>query len=200
MKNKLADLFITFARVGICTFGGGYAIIPILEREIVNKKGWTSQEEIMDYYVVGQCTPGVIAVNTATFIGRKIGGIAGGFIATLGLVFPSYVIICLISAVLQSFADLAAVQHAFSGIRIAVCALVITTVAGMIKKGVKNALCAIILLGAFTAVAFFGVSPAIIVLICGILGVFFGKAPEKKSESDKPISNISKEDNSNESN
>ena len=85
---KLWQLFTAFARVGVMTFGGGYAMIPILEREIVDKHGWASNEELMDYYAVGQCTPGVIAVNTATFIGRKQAGIRGGIVATCGIVFP----------------------------------------------------------------------------------------------------------------
>jgi len=183
VKSKLLDLYLTFARVGVCTFGGGYAMLPIIEREVVKKKGWATSEEIMDYYVVGQCTPGVIAVNTATFIGRKVGGIAGGFIATLGLVTPSYFIICLISMLLQSFAELAVVQSAFAGVRLAVCALVVKTLIGMIKKGVKNVLCVAILLVTFVAVAFFGVSPVLIVAICALMAVLIKNPMPKTAES-----------------
>jgi len=175
MFKLLGTIFLTFMKVGVCTFGGGYAMVPILQREIVNGKGWATDEEIMDYYVVGQCTPGVIAVNVATFIGQKIAGILGGIIATLGLIFPSYIIICLISAFLQRFAEISYVQSAFAGIRIAVCALVIKTVVGMIKKSVKDALTFAVLVGTFIAVAFFGVSPVIIVIAVAVIGLILGK-------------------------
>ena len=112
--NQYLDLFLTFARVGVMTFGGGYAMLPILEREVVDGKGWATSEELMDYYAVGQCTPGVIAVNTATFIGQKQAGNLGGIVATLGIVFPSLVIITAIAGVLTNFSHLAVVQNAFA--------------------------------------------------------------------------------------
>ena len=103
MKNNrsmplLADLFLTFARVGVMMFGGGYAMLPILQREIVEKKGWATEDQLADYYAVGQCTPGIIAVNTATFVGSESAGIAGGVIATLGVVFGPIIIITVIAA------------------------------------------------------------------------------------------------------
>ena len=101
---KLLELFLSFAKVGVMTFGGGYAMIPILEREIVDKHGWASSGELMDYYAVGQCTPGIIAVNTATCIGQKQAGILGGSVATLGIVFPSLVIISVIAGIISNFA------------------------------------------------------------------------------------------------
>ena len=94
--NRLLDLFLTFARIGGLTFGGGYAMLPILQREVVEKKKWTTEEELMDYYAIGQCTPGVIAVNTATFVGQGLAGPIGGIVATLGVVFPSLIIITVI--------------------------------------------------------------------------------------------------------
>ena len=109
--NKLLDLFLTFARIGGLTFGGGYAMLPMLQKEVVEKRGWASEEELMDYYAIGQCTPGIIAVNTATFVGQKTAGIAGGIIATLGVVFPSLIIITIIAAFIQNFSDLAIVQN-----------------------------------------------------------------------------------------
>lgn len=175
MLKIFATLFFTFMKIGVCTFGGGYSMVPILQREVVRGKGWATDEEIMDYYVVGQCTPGVIAVNVATFIGQKVAGVLGGITATLGLIFPSYVIICLISAFLQRFAELDFVQHAFAGIRIAVCALVVNTVIGMIKKSVKDTLTFLILICTFIAVAFFEVSPVIIVPSVAIIGLFFNR-------------------------
>ena len=126
--KKLWRLFLAFARVGVMTFGGGYAMIPILEREIVDRQGWASSEELMDYYAVGQCTPGVIAVNTATFIGYKVAGPLGGVFATLGVVFPSLVIITVIAGVLTRFADIPAVKSAFAAIRVCVCVLIFNAV------------------------------------------------------------------------
>jgi len=99
--NRLLDLFLTFARIGGLTFGGGYAMLPILQREVVEKKKWTTEEELMDYYAIGQCTPGVIAVNTATFVGQGLAGPIGGIVATLGVVFPSLIIITVIAAFIQ---------------------------------------------------------------------------------------------------
>ena len=121
--KELFDLFWTFCKIGALTFGGGYAMLPLIQREIVENKKWSTEKEILDYYAVGQCTPGVIAVNTATFIGYKLRGIIGGIVATLGVIFPSIVIILIIATFLQNFADLAIVQSAFAGIRVAVVAL-----------------------------------------------------------------------------
>ena len=124
----LFDLFVTFAKVGVCTFGGGIAMLPILEREVVNNKGWATMDELMDYYAVGQCTPGIIAVNTATFVGNKHKGILGGICASIGMVFPSLVIILVIASVLSNFADIPAVQSAFAGIRVCVCVLIFSAI------------------------------------------------------------------------
>ena len=119
--NPYLDLFLTFAQIGVCTFGGGYAMLPILHREIVENKGWATEEEMADYYAISQCTPGIIAVNVATFIGRKEAGIIGGIAATLGQVFPCLVIICVIAGLLTNFSDLEIVQDAFNGVRACVC-------------------------------------------------------------------------------
>ena len=180
MLKTLLTIYVTFMKIGVCTFGGGYAMIPVLQKEIVEGKHWVTDEEIMDYYVVGQCTPGVIAVNVATFVGQKIGGILGGIIATLGLVTPSYIIICFIAAFMQRFAEISYVQSAFAGVRIVVCAMVINTVIGMIKKNVTNALTFLTLVGTFVAVALFAVSPVIIVFTVAIIGLLFGKGGNNK--------------------
>ncbi|MFR8165798.1 MAG: chromate transporter [Enterocloster sp.] len=132
--NKLLDLFLTFARIGGLTFGGGYAMLPMLQKEVVEKRGWASEEELMDYYAIGQCTPGIIAVNTATFVGQKTAGIAGGIIATLGVVFPSPIIITIIAAFIQNFSDLAIVQNAFAGIRVCVCVPIFNAVVKLWKN------------------------------------------------------------------
>lgn len=136
--NILVDLFLTFARIGVCTFGGGYAMLPILQRELVESKKWATETELADYYAVGQCTPGVIAVNTATFVGRSRAGIAGGVFATLGVVFPSAVIIMVIAAFLQNFMDLEFVVHAFNGVRAGVVALILSSVIKLFKNAVMD--------------------------------------------------------------
>ena len=132
--NIYLDLFLTFAKVGVCTFGGGYAMLPILQREVVEKKGWATDEELTDYFAVGQCTPGIIAVNTATFIGQKYGGVAGGIVATLGVVFPSVVIISILAGLISNFADLAWVKNAFAGIQVCVCVLIFNAVLKLLKS------------------------------------------------------------------
>ena len=142
--NIYADLFLTFARIGVCTFGGGYAMLPILQRELVEKRGWATEAELSDYFAIGQCTPGIIAVNTATFVGHSRKGPLGGVVATLGLVFPCLVIIMLIAAFLQNFADLPAVIHAFNGVRACVCALILSSVLKLRKSTVVDGPTAVI--------------------------------------------------------
>ena len=134
--NIFVDLFLTFARIGVCTFGEGYAMLPILQRELVENKKWATEGELADYYAVGQCTPGIIAVNTATFVGRSQAGVAGGIVSTLGLVFPSLVIIMVIAAFLQNFMHLEFVVHAFNGVRAGVVALILSSVIKLFKNSV----------------------------------------------------------------
>ncbi|WP_087065720.1 chromate transporter [Intestinibacillus massiliensis] len=177
----LLELALTFARIGICTFGGGYAMLPILQREIVDARHWATEDELMDYYAIGQCTPGVIAVNTATFIGYKKRGVAGAAAATLGIVAPSIIIITIIAAFIQQFAHLPAVQHAFAGVRIAVCALVLHSVYKMARKGVTDWLTGSILIATFIAVAFFGVSPVLVVVLAGAAGILAGLVRGRKA-------------------
>ena len=174
MKEKfkqLFGLFGAFAVVGVTTFGGGYAMLPALQREVVEKRRWATEEEVMDWYAIGQCTPGVIAVNTSTFIGYRLRGVPGAITATAGMVFPSLVIITIIAAFIRQFAHLAVVQHAFAGIRIAVCALVLQSVWKMAKKGVVDIPTGVILVVTFAAVAFFGVSPVLMVVIAAAAGI-----------------------------
>lgn len=171
--NILFDLFITFAKVGVMTFGGGYAMIPILEREIVVNKHWATNDELMDYYAVGQCTPGVIAVNTSTFIGQKIAGIWGGILATAGVVFPSLVIITILAGILTKFADLPAVQNAFAGIRVCVCVLVFNAVVKLWKSAVQDKVTLLIFLAVFLLSVFLDVSPILFVVAASVCGVIF---------------------------
>ncbi len=162
--NILADLFLTYFRVGAVTFGGGYAMIPILEREVVKKKNWVTEEELLDYYAISQCTPGVIAVNAATFVGYKMKGVLGAVFATLGVITPSIIIITIIANMLSIFSNNKYVESAFKGISIAVCALVFTTVVGLIKKNVKNIFSVLVALFAFLAIGFLDISPIFVVL------------------------------------
>lgn len=173
--RQLIELFLAFARVGVMTFGGGYAMIPILEREIVDRHGWASEEELMDYYAVGQCTPGVIAVNTATFIGYKVAGTIGGIIATLGVVFPSLVIITVIAGILTNFADVPAVKSAFAGIRVCVCVLIFNAVLKLWKKAVVDKTTLVLFLGVFLLSVFFDISPIVFVVFCAFAGVVLTK-------------------------
>ena len=171
--KQLWQLFLAFARVGVMTFGGGYAMIPILEREIVDRQGWASSEELMDYYAVGQCTPGVIAVNTATFIGYKVAGSLGGVVATLGVVFPSLVIITVIAGVLTHFADIPAVKSAFAAIRVCVCVLIFNAVLKLWKGAVKDKAGLCLFLLAFLLSIFLDISPVFYVLVCAAAGILF---------------------------
>ena len=164
-------LFAAFAKVGVLTFGGGYAMIPMLEREIVDRHGWATSEELMDYYAVGQCTPGVIAVNTATFIGYKVAGNLGGIVATLGVVFPSFVILSLIAGIIQNFAEIPAVKSAFAGIRVCVCVLIFNSVVKLWKGAVKDKAALALCLLVFFLSVFFDISPIVLVLFCGTAGV-----------------------------
>jgi len=179
MKN-LFKLFYIFAKIGLTTFGGGYAMLPILKREIVEKYKLATEEELMDYYAVGQCTPGIISVNTATFIGHKTGGILGAIIATLGIVTPSFFIILLIATFLKNFAELPFVQQAFRGINVCVSALIFTAVLSLWKKNIPNRTTFLIFLLAFLLNFFLKLSPILIVTISGILGLF-QKSEVKKS-------------------
>lgn len=173
MKNIYLDLFLTFARIGGLTFGGGYAMLPMLQSEVVEKRGWATEDELADYYAIGQCTPGIIAVNTATFIGHKQKGILGGIIATLGVVFPSLIIITIIAAFLQNFADYAVVKNAFAGVRVCVCVLVLNAIRKLWKKSIVDTFCLVIFLAAVLISVIFDISPIWIVIGAGILGVAY---------------------------
>lgn len=173
--KTLFQLFAAFAKVGVMTFGGGYAMLPILQREIVENKGWATEEELMDYYAVGQCTPGVIAVNTATFVGYKVAGDIGGIFATIGVVFPSLIIITVIAALLTNYADIPAVKSAFAGIRVCVCVLIFNSVVKLWKSAVKDKAALCLCLAVFVLAVFLDVSPVIFVVICAGAGILLTK-------------------------
>ena len=169
--KELLDLFLTFARIGGLTFGGGYAMLPMLQKEVVENKGWAQAEEIMDYYAIGQCLPGIIAVNTAVFIGQKRRGAAGGVAAALGVVFPSLVIITIIAAFIGGFADLPMVRNAFAGIRVCVCVLIFNAVLKLWKKAVVDWRALVIFLAVFLGASFTGLSPILFVLLSAAAGI-----------------------------
>jgi chromate transporter len=164
-------VFFAFLKVGVLTFGGGYAMIPVVERELINKKGWTSMEEVMDYYTIAQITPGIIGVNLSTFVGYKQKGPLGGFLATLGFVLPGVVFISVIAVFLANFADLPAVKHAFTGIRVAVCALIVDTVIKLVKGVFKNRRAIVMYAIVFVLSALWSVSPVLLVAAAGFLGL-----------------------------
>jgi len=170
--NILLDLFLTFAKVGAMTFGGGYAMLPILQREIVENKGWATEEELIDYFAIGQCTPGIIAVNTATFIGQKYAGNIGAICTTLGVVFPSVVIISCLAMVIEAFSHLVLVQHAFGGIRVCVCVLIANAVVKLYKKAVVDKLTLVIFLTVTLGSYFLDLSPVVFVVLAAAAGIF----------------------------
>ena len=184
MWKMLWELFYTFAKVGVMTFGGGMAMLPILQREVVENKGWATDEELTDYFAIGQCTPGVIAVNTATFVGQKQQGILGGIVATMGIVFPSLIIISALAGVINTFSHLAWVQPAFAGIRVCVCVLIFNAVVKLWKKSVVDkktlALYALILLASLLT----DLSPVIFVLFAAVSGIVLQVALKKGGEAE----------------
>lgn len=180
MIKEIGELVVSFFKIGIMTFGGGYAMLPMLQRELVENRKWVTEEEILNYFAIGQCTPGVIAVNTATFVGYKRCKIPGAIFATIGVVLPSMIIITIIAAVLSNFAHIPAVQHAFAGIRIAVSALIVASVIKLIKTNVKSIAQIIIAVAAFVLVAVFGQNPVFAVIGAAVAGLCLGKWGERR--------------------
>lgn len=170
MANNLT-LFLTFARISASCFGGGYAMLPFFQRELVEKNHWLTDEELLDLNAVAQCTPGVIAVNTATFCGYRTRGLSGAIFATLGILFPPIVIVTIISAFFWSFAENPWVQHALTGVRACVCALIINSTIKMYRKAVLDLPTFLLFLAVFLLAAFAGLSPAILVIAAGIFGL-----------------------------
>ena len=192
--RELLALFFSFAKIGLFTFGGGYAMLPMLQKELVEKRKWTTDDEIVDYFAIGQCTPGVIAVNTATFIGSKRKGILGGIFATLGVVFPSIVIITIIAAFLRNFADYAIVKHAFGGIRVCVCVLILNAVLKLGKKSLPNIL-SICIFAIVLLLALLGkIATAYLVLASALFGVILYCIRKKHSKGAEQAATDEKED------
>ena len=179
MLMTLAQLFVSYLKIGFFGFGGGYAMLPMLQKEIVDDRKWATNDELLDYYAVGQATPGIIAVNTATFVGYKVKGIWGAFFATLGVVFPSFIIILVIASFLQNFSKYVIVQNAFSGIRVAVGVLILNAIIGLLKKSVVNKISTVI----FIVTCLFGIvlniSPIYIVIAACIIGILISYIGDK---------------------
>ncbi len=174
--KELLELYWTFVQIGCVTFGGGYAMLPILERELVDKRGWTDMDELRDYFSIGQCTPGIIALNVSTFIGEKRGGVKGALAATTGFLTGPVIIILLIAMFLRNFADLPAVQHAFAGIRVCVCMLILQAVLRLWKKSVVDPFTLGLYLAVFALHALSGLLPvkipaAVLVILSGAAGI-----------------------------
>jgi len=174
--KELFDLYMVFVRIGAVAFGGGYAMMPILEKELIEKRGWITSEELVDYFAIGQCTPGIIAINVSTFVGVKKRGIPGAIIATLGFVTVPIVLIFIIAMFLKNFADNVYVKHAFAGIRVCVCVLIVNTVINMWKKSIPD-IPALLLFISVALIAIFksylpiSVPLAVLVIIAGVCGV-----------------------------
>lgn len=179
--KELWELFITFAKMGVMTFGGGMAMLPILQREVVDNKHWATEEELVDYYAIGQCTPGIIAVNTATFIGQKRKGAAGGILATLGVVFPSLVIITILAGLITSFSHVAWVQNAFAGIQVCVCVLIFNAVVKLLKKSVVDKRTAVIFVFVLLGGVFLNLSPVWFVVLAAAAGILLKNLEVKKA-------------------
>ena len=169
--KKALQLFVTFFKIGAFTFGGGYAMIPLIQREVVEEKKWITDDDILEIIAISESTPGPIAINSATFIGYRICGFWGSFFATLGVVLPSFVIILLISFVLKEFQDLKAVQYAFEGIRAGVLALLIKALVGMYKKSPKNLVSYIVIVASFLVSAFVDISVLWVIIGCAVFGL-----------------------------
>lgn len=174
MKEKLRNallLFLTFFKIGAFTFGGGYAMIPIIEKEVCDKHKWITGEDVLDIFAISESTPGPIAINSATFIGYKIAGVAGSFCATLGVVLPSFIIISIISLVLKEFSHIPAVQYAFNGIRAGVLALIIKALFSMYKKVPKGLFAYILMALSFILAAFTEINVIFVIIGCAVAGV-----------------------------
>jgi chromate transporter len=170
--KRYFELVWTFIKIGASTFGGGYAMIPVLERELIKGKGWINMDEVMDYYTIAQVTPGIIAINVSTFVGYKLKGFIGGIIATVSFIIPGVLLMILISAFIRRFADYTVVQHAFAGIRVAVGALILDTVIKLLKGVFKDFRGTAIFIAALALSAALSVSPVYIVLGAGLAGFF----------------------------
>ena len=168
--KRIFSLFLTFLKIGGFTFGGGYAMIPLIQKEVVDNKKWVTDDDILEIIAIAESTPGPIAINSATFIGYKTCGVLGSFFATLGVVLPSFVIIMIIAFLLNGFAEITAVKYAFFGIRAGVLALLLKSFWGMFKKCPKNAVAYSIAAAAFIA-SILSLDTLVIIISAAVIGL-----------------------------
>ncbi len=178
--KELIDIFFTSARVGAMTFGGGYAMLPILQKEVVEKKKWNTEEEILDYYALSQCLPGIIMVNTLVFVGQKKKGKIGAFASALGAVTPSFIIITIIATLLTAFADVPAVQSAFAGIRVCVCVLIFNSILKLWKSSVVDKKCLALFIIIAIGSLVVDITPITFVLGAAVVGILIKMLGGKK--------------------
>ena len=184
-KVKLSQLYISSFKVGALTFGGGYAMLPILQREIVDVRKWNSEEEILDYYALAQCLPGIIMANTLSFIGQKQKGRIGGIVSALGAITPSLIIITIIASLLTRFADLNIVQNAFAGIRVCVCVLIFNSILKLWKSSVIDKVTMAIFVAVALGSLFFDLSPILFVILSAVLGIIVSNIGIRKAASEE---------------
>ena len=189
----LVRLCAVFFKIGLCTFGGGLAMLPMLTEELSVKRQWVNRDELIDYFAIGQCTPGIIAVNVATFVGYKKQSVIGAVCATLGMIIPSILVITVLALFFSNFADAPSVKKAFSGINIAVAALLTKVVVTFIKKAVHNVFHALITAAAFTAVVFFRVHTVWIIAAGLVTGLSVYLYELRKLRRKTPVSGNDKE-------
>ncbi|AIW90193.1 chromate transporter [Treponema sp. OMZ 838] len=193
MKDGLiryVQLFTAFFKIGLFTFGGGMSMLPMLQKELVESKKWLTEEEILNYFAIGQCTPGIIAVNVATFCGYKRAGLSGAIVSTIGIVCPSWIVITLIAGSISRFSDIVWIQRAMKGVYVAVAALLARAVFTFGKKIITDFVTAGIAAGAFLAMSVWNISGILIVLAAGIIGfcaqiIRNGKRASSRREEDK---------------
>ncbi|MBR5682120.1 MAG: chromate transporter [Ruminococcus sp.] len=182
--NKKLDLFLTFMKIGAFTFGGGYAMIPLIQREVCTNKKWLDEKEISDIVAISESTPGPIAINAATFVGYRTNGFIGACFATLGVVLPSFIIISIISFILNEFKSFKAVQYAFMGIRAAVLALILKALWMMFKSAKKNVISYVIMGAAFILTAFLKIDAVFVIIGCGLFGLIWSLLNRKEHSND----------------
>ena len=183
MKNsRLFQLFITFFKIGLFTFGGGYAMVPVISEEVAHKKKWITDEDILEIVAIAESTPGPIAINTSTFVGWRVGGFTGAALATLGTVLPSFLIIFAISGILEIFEDFKPLQYAFFGIRAGVLALLIKALWTMYKKCPKSTVSYIVMAGSFIAAAFIKIDILYIIIGCAVFGLVSSIIIKRRAE------------------
>ena len=180
--KKYLSLFTTFFRIGAFTFGGGYAMIPLIQREAVEKHKWVSDDDILEIIAIAESTPGPISINAATFVGYRVGGVLGSLCCTFGVVFPPFVIILAISGILRQFQDNPYVQYAFFGIRAGVLALIVKALWGMFKKCDKTPLAYGVILGVFLAVILLDLPVVCVLIAAALVGLAVTLALRRKSK------------------